>query len=68
MKVDCTSETAKSLCKEQEISGYPTMYLYKNGEKIVEFEGERTLSGLEDFVKLYVAPRILRRVLPLNCC
>lgn len=30
------------------------MYLFKDGERIVEFEGDRTLNGLEEFVKLYV--------------
>lgn len=34
------------------------MYLYKNGGEIVEFEGDRTLSSLEEFVKLYVEDEI----------
>lgn len=50
VKVDCTVEASKSLCSEQEVDGFPTLFLYKNGEKISEYKGSRTLDDLHDFV------------------
>ncbi|XP_053678795.1 thioredoxin domain-containing protein 5 homolog [Anopheles nili] len=49
-KVDCTVDTNKELCGEQEISGYPTVFLYRNGEKITEYYGRRSLEDLHEFV------------------
>jgi thiol-disulfide isomerase/thioredoxin len=35
----------------KEIQGYPTIRLYKDGNPVGEFEGERTKQGFEDYVK-----------------
>ncbi|KAI4457365.1 protein disulfide-isomerase c17h9.14c-related [Holotrichia oblita] len=50
VKVDCTLEVNKELCKEQEVDGFPTIYLYKNGLKISEYTGNRSLEDLVEFV------------------
>jgi thioredoxin domain-containing protein 5 len=54
VKVDCTLDINKDLCNDQEVEGFPTIYLYKNGEKISEYSGSRTLEDLYDFVKQHV--------------
>lgn len=50
VKVDCTLDASKQLCDEQEVDGFPTLYLYKNGRKISEYNGSRNLEDLYDFV------------------
>lgn len=42
--------TNKELIEQEEIEGYPTLILYKDGKKI-NYEGERTLAGFEAFLK-----------------
>lgn len=49
-KVDCTMENNKELCNEQEVDGFPTLLLYKDGEKIEEYNGSRALEDLYEFV------------------
>lgn len=51
-KVDCTADdnTNKDLCNSQGVNGFPTLNIYKNGEKIEEFNGKRTIEDLEAFV------------------
>lgn len=49
-KVDCTIADNKELCAEQEVNGFPTIYLYNNGEKISEYNGSRLLEDLYEFV------------------
>ncbi|XP_057326193.1 thioredoxin domain-containing protein 5 homolog [Microplitis mediator] len=50
VKVDCTLSTNKQLCDDQEVDGFPTLVLYKNGKKVDEYNGSRTLDDLHDFV------------------
>ncbi|XP_020280048.1 thioredoxin domain-containing protein 5 homolog [Pseudomyrmex gracilis] len=50
VKVDCTLDASKQLCDEQEVDGFPTLYLYRNGRKISEYSGSRNLEDLYDFV------------------
>ncbi|XP_011159540.1 thioredoxin domain-containing protein 5 homolog [Solenopsis invicta] len=50
VKVDCTLDVSKLLCNEQEVDGFPTLYLYRNGRKISEYNGSRNLDDLYDFV------------------
>ncbi|GLH07390.1 Thioredoxin domain-containing protein 5 homolog [Gryllus bimaculatus] len=50
VKVDCTQEISKDLCNRQEVDGFPTLFLYKNGEKIEEYNGSRSLDDLYEFV------------------
>lgn len=52
-KVDCTLADNKELCSEQDVDGFPTMFIYKNGEKIAEYNGSRSLEDLYDFVMKY---------------
>ncbi|XP_055617514.1 thioredoxin domain-containing protein 5 homolog [Toxorhynchites rutilus septentrionalis] len=53
-KVDCTLEINKDLCSEQEVNGFPTVFIYKNGEKLSEYNGNRSLEDLHDFVTKHV--------------
>lgn len=50
VKVDCTLDVSKQLCNEQEVDGFPTLYLYHNGRKVSEYNGSRNLDDLYDFV------------------
>lgn len=49
-EVDCTSEASKELCTQEGVEGYPTMILYKDGEKVEEYNGSRELDALYTFV------------------
>uniref|UniRef100_A0A182PAW6 Thioredoxin domain-containing protein n=1 Tax=Anopheles epiroticus TaxID=199890 RepID=A0A182PAW6_9DIPT len=49
-KVDCTVDANKELCGEQEVNGYPTVFLYRAGEKVTEYFGHRSLDDLHEFV------------------
>lgn len=49
-KVDCTLEESKDLCNEQGVDGFPTIFLYKQGEKVEEYLGNRQLEDLYEFV------------------
>lgn len=49
-KVDCTVEASKELCNEQEVDGFPTLLLYREGKKVSEYNGSRSLDDLYEFV------------------
>lgn len=49
-KVDCTLEENKDLCNEQGVDGFPTIFIYKNGDKVEEYNGSRSLDDLYSFV------------------
>lgn len=49
-KVDCTLEENKDLCNEQGVDGFPTVFLYRRGDKIEEYNGSRSLDDLFEFV------------------
>lgn len=49
-KVDCTLEDSKELCNEQSVDGFPTIFIYKDGEKIEEYNGSRSLDDLFQYV------------------
>ncbi|XP_019526297.3 thioredoxin domain-containing protein 5 homolog isoform X1 [Aedes albopictus] len=49
-KVDCTLEVNKELCGDQDVNGFPTVFIYRNGEKLAEYNGNRSLEDLHDFV------------------
>ena len=50
IKVDCTIET--SLCKSQDIAGYPTLKFFKSGvDSGVEYSGVRDFGNLDDFIR-----------------
>jgi len=52
-KVDCTAEANanKELCDGQDVKGFPTLNIYKDGKKITEYNGKRGLEELDAFVK-----------------
>ena len=49
-KVDCSESDNKELCSNQEVEGFPTLFIYKNGEKLSEYLGDRSLSDLHSFI------------------
>lgn len=49
-KVDCQLEENKDLCNDQGVDGFPTIFLYKNGDKIEEYSGSRSLEDLHTYV------------------
>ncbi|CAG0886167.1 unnamed protein product [Darwinula stevensoni] len=53
-KVDCTASDSKSLCDSFEVDGFPTILLFRNGEKISEYEGNRDLSDLTSYLMKHV--------------
>lgn len=48
-KVDCT--IYEELCNTNEVQGYPTLVLFKNGRRVTEFNGARDLDMLHEFVE-----------------
>lgn len=50
-KVDCTVAESKELCSQQEVNGFPTLYVYRDGQKVTEYDGSRSLEDLYDFVQ-----------------
>jgi len=49
-KVDCTDGTNRQLCANQEVKGFPTIFLYSNGIKLDEYDGNRSLDDMFSFV------------------
>ncbi|KAK9916761.1 hypothetical protein WJX75_006663 [Coccomyxa subellipsoidea] len=47
-QVDCT--TAKDVCEKAEVTGYPSLKSYYNGESHATFRGGRTLEALKNYV------------------
>lgn len=54
-KVDCTLPANKELCMNQQVEGFPTLYIYNNGEKVIEYNGNRQLSDMYEFVLRHAA-------------
>ncbi|XP_066252341.1 thioredoxin domain-containing protein 5 homolog [Euwallacea similis] len=53
-KVDCTVPDNREFCNEQEIDGFPSLFLYKDGQKISEYNGNRDLDDLSEFVNQHL--------------
>ncbi|XP_050712885.1 thioredoxin domain-containing protein 5-like [Eriocheir sinensis] len=49
-KVDCTQEVNRGLCSEQNVDGFPTLFLYKDGSKVSEYNGDRSLNDMVNFI------------------
>lgn len=47
-KIDCSQ--FDSFCTSQGVDAYPTMFLYKAGVKVTEYEGERSLQDIYSFI------------------
>jgi len=56
-KVDCTEDNNanRELCSAQGVTGFPTLNIYKNGEKIEEYNGKRAIEDLEAFINKHAA-------------
>jgi thioredoxin-like negative regulator of GroEL len=46
--VDCDEH--KDLCSAEEIRGYPTLKLFKNGQAF-DYDGPRAAKGIVDYIK-----------------
>jgi len=53
-KVDCTIESNKELCNNEEVEGFPTLLLYKDGARMQEYKGSRSLEDLYEFVSKHL--------------
>lgn len=51
-EVDCTNSV--ELCMNQHIEGYPTLILFKEGYKLKDYLGDRSLNAFEDFLNSYL--------------
>jgi thiol-disulfide isomerase/thioredoxin len=51
--IDCDTEEGKELCAKYNVTGYPTVLLHKSAQpdKPIVFNGERTVAGLNAFIK-----------------
>merc|ERR1712180_47378 len=47
-EVDCKQN--KTLCRRYQIDGYPTLYLFKNGRPIEEYNGARTVKDICQYI------------------
>lgn len=54
-KVDCTLDDNKELCDEQNVDGFPTVFIYRDGKKVEEYDGGRTLDDLYEFVNKHAS-------------
>lgn len=50
-RVDCDIELHSGLCFEQEVNGFPSIFIYKDGEQIREYEGDKNIEQLIDFME-----------------
>ncbi|XP_054159042.1 thioredoxin domain-containing protein 5-like [Oppia nitens] len=57
--VDCSQH--ESLCNKQQVEGYPTLFVYKDNQKITEYDGIRDLEHIYDFVSDIVANNLLEK-------
>lgn len=54
-KIDCTEN--REFCAEQEIQGFPTLYIYEDGKRTGQYEGARKANDIKNF--------LVRRSLPV---
>lgn len=47
-RVDCTESEA--VCDAQGVSGYPALWLFKDGQKVAEYDGEREFDDIREYV------------------
>lgn len=38
-----------------QVNGFPTLYLYKEGEKVSEYEGDRSLQDMASFISQHLS-------------
>ncbi|CAB3375681.1 Hypothetical predicted protein [Cloeon dipterum] len=56
-KVDCTLDENKDLCSAQKVNGFPTVFIYKDGDKVEEYNGSRSLDDLFNFVTKHASAK-----------
>lgn len=54
-EVDCTEE-GKETCGQHGVSGYPTLKIFKNGEKFADYEGPRDADGIVKYMRNKAGP------------
>jgi protein disulfide-isomerase A1 len=57
-KVDCTQDSAKGLCQQQEVRGYPTVKFFKHGSA-QEYTGPRDTEGVLGWLEKKTGPAAL---------
>lgn len=55
-EVDCTKETA--IASKYDIKGFPTLIIFRNGEKTEDYNGPRTAAGITAHMKAQVGPSV----------
>ncbi|XP_003967256.1 protein disulfide-isomerase A3 [Takifugu rubripes] len=53
-KVDCTSNS--NICSKYQVSGYPTLKVFRDGEESGAYDGPRTSDGIVSYFKKQVGP------------
>ncbi|XP_048886624.1 protein disulfide-isomerase A3-like [Brienomyrus brachyistius] len=53
-KVDCTANS--NVCKKYDVSGYPTLKIFKGGEDSGSYDGPRTADGIVSHMKKLAGP------------
>jgi len=55
--VDCTADdnANRELCSSHGVNGFPTLIIFKDGEKAEEYSGKRDLEALQAFIEKHLA-------------
>ncbi|KAH8928933.1 thioredoxin-like protein [Atractiella rhizophila] len=61
LEVDCEADKNKKLCRREKVEGFPTLYLYNEGQK-VEYKAKRKVDEFEKFVKKAIAATGVREI------
>lgn len=51
-EVDCTQHN--QVCSDQAVQGYPTINLYKNGQRVSEYNEKRSVDAFMEFLSSYI--------------
>ncbi|KAF6201988.1 hypothetical protein GE061_004384 [Apolygus lucorum] len=54
-QVDCTSKGSKT-CREAQVTGYPTLKIYKAGKFWMEYDGPRNAKGIVEYMTRHARP------------
>lgn len=65
-EVDCTMTENDELCTKQEITGYPSLWLYQEGDKLAKHAGARSFDGFKSFIIEMTEPVGESKVLSLT--